>query len=57
MEMNGKQKSPGLLEFRNVHFGYPGGQEILHNINFNLEPGKTYALVGPTGGAKQPRRH
>jgi ATP-binding cassette subfamily B protein len=41
-----------LLEFRNVHFGYPGGKEILHDINFRLERGKTYALVGPTGGGK-----
>jgi ATP-binding cassette, subfamily B, bacterial len=41
-----------LLEFRNVHFGYEGGREILHNINFSLEKGKTYALVGPTGGGK-----
>src|SRR4029077_8300049 len=34
-----------------VHFGY-NGTEILHNINFALQPGKTYALVGPTGGGK-----
>jgi ATP-binding cassette subfamily B protein len=45
-------QSPYLLEFKNVHFGYPGGKEILHNINFSLERGKTYALVGPTGGGK-----
>ncbi|HVI45733.1 MAG TPA: ABC transporter ATP-binding protein [Chitinophaga sp.] len=44
--------SASLLEFRDVHFGYPGGKEILHNISFNLEKGKTYALVGPTGGGK-----
>jgi len=44
--------SDALLEFRNVHFAYPGGDEILHNINFKLERGKTYALVGPTGGGK-----
>ncbi|RFS26335.1 ABC transporter ATP-binding protein [Chitinophaga silvatica] len=44
--------STALVEFRNVHFGYPEGKEILHNINLNLEPGKTYALVGPTGGGK-----
>lgn len=43
---------PALLEFRNVHFGYPEGKEILHNISFSLEKGKTYALVGPTGGGK-----
>jgi ATP-binding cassette subfamily B protein len=47
-----KEKSDAVLEFRNVHFGYEGGVEILHNINFALEPGKTYALVGPTGGGK-----
>lgn len=41
-----------LLEFQNVHFGYPDGKEVLHNINFKLAPGKTYALVGPTGGGK-----
>jgi ATP-binding cassette subfamily B protein len=41
-----------LLEFRNVHFGYPEGKEILHNISLTLEKGKTYALVGPTGGGK-----
>jgi len=44
--------SDSLLEFRNVHFAYPGGNEILHNINFKMERGKTYALVGPTGGGK-----
>jgi ATP-binding cassette subfamily B protein len=42
----------GLLEFKNVTFGYPDGKEVLHTINFVLEPGKTYALVGPTGGGK-----
>lgn len=47
-----KESSDALLEFRNVHFAYPGGNEILHNINFKLERGKTYALVGPTGGGK-----
>jgi ATP-binding cassette subfamily B protein len=47
-----KELSPSLLEFRNVHFGYDDDREILHNINFKLERGKTYALVGPTGGGK-----
>ncbi len=41
-----------VLEFRNVHFRYPDGKEVLHGINFTLERGKTYALVGPTGGGK-----
>lgn len=41
-----------LLEFRDVHFHYPEGKDVLHGISFALEKGKTYALVGPTGGGK-----
>ena len=41
-----------LLEFKAVSFGYTPGQEILHEVNFKLQKGKTYALVGPTGGGK-----
>lgn len=41
-----------LLEFRNVSFAYPDGKEVLHDNSFKLEKGKTYALVGPTGGGK-----
>jgi ATP-binding cassette subfamily B protein len=46
------EPNAALLEFRNVHFSYDENKEILHNINFKLEQGKTYALVGPTGGGK-----
>lgn len=46
------KKSGSLLEFNNVTFKYPDGKEVLSEINFKLEPGKTYALVGPTGGGK-----
>ncbi|WP_316806547.1 ABC transporter ATP-binding protein [Pedobacter agri] len=45
-------KSDSLLEFRNVHFSYDDSKEILHNINLKFEKGKTYALIGPTGGGK-----
>jgi ATP-binding cassette subfamily B protein len=45
-------ESEAVLEFRNVHFRYPDGKEVLHNISFELEEGKSYALVGPTGGGK-----
>ncbi|WP_091148748.1 ABC transporter ATP-binding protein [Mucilaginibacter pineti] len=46
------EPSAALLEFRDVHFSYDESREILHNISFKLEQGKTYALVGPTGGGK-----
>lgn len=41
-----------LVSFRDVSFSYPNGNEVLHNITFNLKKGKTYAFVGPTGGGK-----
>lgn len=41
-----------LLEFSKVNFGYQEGKNVLHNISFKLEKGKTYAFVGPTGGGK-----
>ena len=44
--------SASLIEFRNVHFGYEPGKEILHNVSLQLQRGKTYAFVGPTGGGK-----
>lgn len=45
-------KSTNALEFKNVFFGYTEEKNVLKNINFILEKGKTYALVGPTGGGK-----
>ena len=44
--------SPAIIEFENVFFRYSDGKDVLKNINFSLLPGKTYALVGPTGGGK-----
>jgi ATP-binding cassette subfamily B protein len=55
MKEDGKgsaKEGSALLEFKNVHFSYSTGKEILHGINMKLERGKTYALVGPTGGGK-----
>jgi ATP-binding cassette subfamily B protein len=46
------ESSGSLLKFDKVHFGYPGGREVLRDVSFTLERGKTYALVGPTGGGK-----
>ena len=45
-------KSGAVLEFDNVSFAYPDGKDVLSGILFSLERGKTYALVGPTGGGK-----
>ena len=47
-----KIPNPPLLIFKNVSFQYPDGKKVLHDINFELEEGKTVAFVGPTGGGK-----
>jgi len=44
--------SNSYLSFRNVSFSYPNGKEVLHKVSFDLERGRTYAFVGPTGGGK-----
>jgi ATP-binding cassette subfamily B protein len=41
-----------VLEFKNVFFRYDEDKDVLKNISFVLEKGKTYAFVGPTGGGK-----
>ena len=41
------------VEFRNVSFIYPGSTSpALSRVSFTAEPGKTIALVGPSGGGK-----
>lgn len=43
----------GLVEFKNVSFRYPDADtEILEDINFIAEPGKTTAIIGSTGSGK-----
>ncbi|KAI6653544.1 ATP-binding cassette sub-family B member 8, mitochondrial-like [Oopsacas minuta] len=44
----------GIIEFRDVLFGYPTRkeQDILHEFNLTLEPGKVTALWGPSGAGK-----
>ena len=43
----------GLVEFKNVSFKYPDAEEeILEDIDFTAEPGKTTAIIGSTGSGK-----
>jgi ABC-type multidrug transport system fused ATPase/permease subunit len=42
----------GLVEFRDVHFGYTPEREVLRGINLTLKAGKITALVGPSGAGK-----
>lgn len=47
-------KFRGRIEFRNVSFEYPTRlkMNVLRNINFVIEEGKTVAIVGPSGSGK-----
>ncbi len=42
----------GRVEFRDVCAEYKKGVSVLNGISFAAEPGKTIAIVGPTGAGK-----
>ena len=42
----------GTITFDHVTFGYVPGQPVLNDISFQVAPGETVALVGPTGSGK-----
>ena len=46
------EKATGRVDFQHVFFHYDPEREILKDINFNLESGKSIAIVGPSGSGK-----
>ncbi|HEY5584971.1 MAG TPA: ABC transporter ATP-binding protein [Ruminiclostridium sp.] len=50
-EKPAEQDITGIVEFKNVSFGYDNG-EVLKNINLKAKPGQTVAIIGPTGSGK-----
>ena len=48
----GDSSFKGLIEFKNVNFSYVDNQQVLNNISFKINPGESFAIVGPTGSGK-----
>ncbi len=42
----------GVVEFKNVHFGYNQDQTVINNFSVKVEKGQKVAIVGPTGAGK-----
>ncbi|MGG5887884.1 ABCB family ABC transporter ATP-binding protein/permease [Falsiroseomonas sp. HC035] len=42
----------GEIRFEDVRFGYRQDREILKGVSFTVPPGRTLAIVGPTGAGK-----
>ena len=42
----------GSIVFEDVRFGYRPDREILHGVSFTVPPGRSLAIVGPTGAGK-----
>jgi len=49
----------GRIEFEDVTFSYDGdgGEPVLHEISFKVEPGETVAIIGATGSGKSTLVH
>lgn len=48
----GDSSFKGLIEFKNVNFSYVDNQQVLNDISFKINPGESFAIVGPTGSGK-----
>jgi ATP-binding cassette subfamily B multidrug efflux pump len=50
---DGRTSAPrGHVRFEHVTFSYDSGVEVLHDVSFEIAPGKTVAVVGATGAGK-----
>ncbi len=47
-----RQGSAREVIFKNIHFSYRTGKEVLHGIDLQIPSGTSLALVGPTGAGK-----
>jgi len=49
----GERHAPaGAIEVKRVTFAYPGGPDVLHEVDFSVRPGEFVAIVGSSGSGK-----
>ncbi|MFS0872396.1 ABC transporter ATP-binding protein [Paenibacillus xylanilyticus] len=46
------QQPKGAVSFQGVNFGYKPDELLIKNMNIDVKPGQTVAIVGPTGAGK-----
>ena len=46
------EKIEGKIIIKNLSFSYVSGQEVIHGIDLDIEPGEKIAIVGATGAGK-----
>ncbi|MEK4438589.1 MULTISPECIES: ABC transporter ATP-binding protein [unclassified Paenibacillus] len=46
------QQPKGAVAFQGVNFGYKPDELLIKNMNIDVKPGQTVAIVGPTGAGK-----
>jgi ATP-binding cassette subfamily B protein len=52
VEDGSERANTSYIHFKDVSFRYPNGKKVLHKVSFDLQRGRSYAFVGPTGGGK-----
>ena len=49
---SGREPEGAKVRARDVHYAYRAGEDVLHGVDLDLEPGGTLAMVGPSGAGK-----
>lgn len=49
---SGREPEGAEVRALDVHYAYRAGEDVLHGVDLDLEPGETLAMVGPSGAGK-----